>query len=262
MTSLSCSKANSVWNVSFLVDNQFQASLATAVSAFPSYGCTDDLVRPMVPWIAERALEVEHLFPNDIALLKSGDEREVALTQRQCLCLLALAFFGLHDCVFEGSDILNLCKWDNEREKMTCLMFYFHELRKRITADSSWQGSKVSFLRRHIASDFSVAERFSSCRKDLCKVDVSDTGRIEDVPNALHADFANKYIGGGVLSGGCVQEEIRFTISPECLVSMLLCERMEAREAICLRGTERFSDYSGYGRSSLIRACANTTAST
>ena len=31
----------------------------------------------------------------------------------------------------------------------------------------------------------------------------------------LHADFANMYLGGGVICGGNVQEEIRFSICPE-----------------------------------------------
>ena len=54
---------------------------------------------------------------------------------------------------------------------------------------------------------------------------VVEKGGIEDAPNTLQADFANEYIGGGVLCGGNVQEEIRFSICPECLVSMLLCPR-------------------------------------
>ncbi len=48
----------------------------------------------------------------------------------------------------------------------------------------------------------------------------------------LHADFANEFLGGGVLSGGCVQEEIRFAICPELLVAGLLCPCMSAEEAI------------------------------
>ena len=44
-----------------------------------------------------------------------------------------------------------------------------------------------------------------------------------------------------------LQEEIRFVISPECLVSLLLCERMERYEAILISGAEQFSSYSGYG---------------
>merc|ERR1711988_1213662 len=63
----------------------------------------------------------------------------------------------------------------------------------------------------------------------------------------LHADFANKFIGGGVLSGGCVQEEIRFAICPELCVSMLVCPCMLAEEAIQIIGGEQFSAYSGYG---------------
>ena len=35
----------------------------------------------------------------------------------------------------------------------------------------------------------------------------------------LEVDFANAYVGGGVLAHGCVQEEIRFLICPELIVS-------------------------------------------
>ena len=44
-----------------------------------------------------------------------------------------------------------------------------------------------------------------------------------------------------------VQEEIRFSINPECLVSMLICEPMLDNEAILIRGAEQFAEYSGYG---------------
>ena len=59
-------------------------------------------------------------------------------------------------------------------------------------------------------------------------------------------DFANKYIGGGVLGDGCVQEEIRFVLSPELIVSILFCERLEDNEALLIKGIERFSCYEGY----------------
>lgn len=48
----------------------------------------------------------------------------------------------------------------------------------------------------------------------------------------------------------CVmQEEIRFVINPECLVSLLCCEVMAPDESILMIGTEQFSTYSGYGGS-------------
>merc|ERR1740121_1834828 len=68
----------------------------------------------------------------------------------------------------------------------------------------------------------------------------------ETAPKLAHADFANMFIGGGVLSGGCVQEEIRFAICPELCVSMLVCPCMQPEEAIQIIGGEQFSDYSGY----------------
>ncbi len=60
------------------------------------------------------------------------------------------------------------------------------------------------------------------------------------------ADFANKFVGGGVLRGGSVQEEIWFVICPELLVSLLLCEQMGPTEAIVITGAQRFSEYEGY----------------
>lgn len=63
---------------------------------------------------------------------------------------------------------------------------------------------------------------------------------------AAQADFANLYIGGGVLSGGCVQEEIRFSVCPETIVSLLLMAPMEDRDSIVIRGAEQFAQTRGY----------------
>ncbi len=76
-----------------------------------------------------------------------------------------------------------------------------------------------------------------------------DRGSIEDSKGYLHADFANRYIGGGVLHGGCVQEEIMFGMKPELIASMVFCDVMEDNEAIELHGSERFSEHTGYGSS-------------
>ena len=51
------------------------------------------------------------------------------------------------------------------------------------------------------------------------------------------------------MGDGCVQEEIRFAICPEMLVSLLVCEGMEANECIFLVGCERYCSYEGYAGS-------------
>lgn len=53
---------------------------------------------------------------------------------------------------------------------------------------------------------------------------LKDSGNIEDEGDKIHIDFANRMIGGGVLESGCVQEEIRFLVSPESLVSLVITE--------------------------------------
>lgn len=44
------------------------------------------------------------------------------------------------------------------------------------------------------------------------------------------------YIGGGVLGTGCVQEEIRFAICPELIISRLFTERLLDNEALVIVG--------------------------
>jgi hypothetical protein len=91
-------------------------------------------------------------------------------------------------------------------------------------------------------------DALSSCSLPLSRVEYREVGCIEEAAHALQADFANAYIGGGVLYTGCVQEEIRFCLSPECLVSTMLLQRMADDEAIVLCGVKMYSHYSGYGR--------------
>lgn len=90
--------------------------------------------------------------------------------------------------------------------------------------------------------------RFETINPVLCKVNVEVEGAIEKQVDESHVDFANCLIGGGVLRNGTVQEEIRFIIAPETLISSLLCEKME-KDAILLLGTQQFSNYSGYRNS-------------
>jgi len=56
----------------------------------------------------------------------------------------------------------------------------------------------------------------------------------------------NRYVGGGVLGLGCVQEEIRFVICPELMVTMLVTEELDDTEALIVSGIERYSKYEGY----------------
>lgn len=106
---------------------------------------------------------------------------------------------------------------------------------------------------------------WAGSKKLLPRLYIDANGTIEDDGvGMLQADFANKYIGGGVLGHGCVQEEIRFLICPELIVGCLLAEAMKDNECLVMKGAhnwveivifihflgvERFSNYSGYAGS-------------
>ena len=58
----------------------------------------------------------------------------------------------------------------------------------------------------------------------------------------MYTFIQNNYIQG------CVQEEIRFSINPELFVSMIFTQLLDPLESAIIIGTERASQYTGYGR--------------
>lgn len=60
-------------------------------------------------------------------------------------------------------------------------------------------------------------------------------------------DFANRFLGGGVLNRGCVQEEIMFLLQPELIASCLFVECLGDDETVIIEGTEQYSTHTGYG---------------
>lgn len=79
-------------------------------------------------------------------------------------------------------------------------------------------------------------------------MELSLTGLIEDEKNAIQVDFANKFLGGGVLTHGCVQEEIMMLESPEMLTSLLIAEKMDANESITICGCLKISQGEKYSK--------------
>ena len=141
--------------------------------------------------------------------------------------------------------------------KLSCLVNYFNVM---VAAKSSKLFPAVSteaLLGRSIELERLVAPKLrgaewwcSQTDIGLCGVEVREKfERIETAHDALQADFANKHIGGGVLRRGCVQEEIRFMISPECLLAVMLTDPLAENEAVVIRNTVQFCDYSGYSQS-------------
>ena len=209
----------------------------------------------------------------------------VSLSRLHAASILALAFFdaiGPH--AVEDADEWDLpevptCRhWlgvgdvyggnPADEQKCVCLIHFFAEARRTFAhdlSDPAITAAKAAIstataataelttsrlvLPPSVATESAAqsAKEWLKCTTPLLPLTVVESGGIEGAPGALQADFANEYLGGGVLHGGNVQEEIRFSICPECLVSMAFTPRMRPHEAVLLTGIRQYASYSGYG---------------
>ncbi|CAH1373550.1 unnamed protein product [Tenebrio molitor] len=207
----------------------------------------------ILPKIIELALCLPEYIPGSIPLLRKNHTTSVSFSQLQVAALLANAFL----CTFiwrkeaaptyPGVNFIKLFT-ANERvkrqscvaEKLKCIIHYF----RRVTSKSPV--GVITFKRKFVPRNY--MPRWDTLDNNLgnTRIHVASSGTIEEGLGLLQVDFANKFIGGGVLSYGCVQEEIRFVICPELIISRLFTEELGDSEAVVITGIERFSNYSGY----------------
>jgi poly(ADP-ribose) glycohydrolase len=83
-------------------------------------------------------------------------------------------------------------------EKLKCILHYFAEFMRRSPSGC------ISIIRQQIAEHEKL--EWSKMEMPLAALTVMPTGKIEDEGEQMtQLDFANQYIGGGVLGHGCVQ---------------------------------------------------------
>ncbi|KAK1642247.1 hypothetical protein QYE76_060052 [Lolium multiflorum] len=271
-----------------LADALHDLRVALALSALPARAAEgyalffDDLLSrahardwfsDVLPRLARLLLRLPALLEDHYAaataalglrLLASQDAGVVLLGQELAAALLACALFCLFPTAGRAEARLPAINFDtlfaaltynnsrpSQEHKVRCLAHYF----ERVTA--STPTGFVSFERKVLRCGsvsggitYPDSDAWMKSSVPLCPFRVISSGLIEDEEQeALEVDFANKYLGGGALSRGCVQEEIRFMINPELIVGMLFMASMGDNEAIEIVGAERFSQYMGYGSS-------------
>lgn len=196
--------------------------------------------------IAHLALELPKHIRQPIRALRIGQNGSLTLSQLQIASLLANAFYSTFTCRNIGEfNRINFIRLFNRKtpkaaEKLKCILHYFSQFFKNPP------NGTVSIIRQKLSCE--QEPKWDEIEIPLVNLNALPNGRIENEgENMTQVDFANEYIGGGVLGYGLVQEEIRFLICPELIISCLVCEKMEKNEAILIIGAERYSDYQGYG---------------
>ncbi|XP_050561673.1 poly(ADP-ribose) glycohydrolase isoform X2 [Spodoptera frugiperda] len=212
-----------------------------------------------LPEIIKLALDLPKLVQAPIPLLKQHKNFSVSLSQQQIASLLANAFFCTFPrrnatkktseyasypfINFNSSGLYESTNSDANLEKLKCICHYFRRVVTKVPVGT------LTFSRRSVPPRDCPAWAGSTRPIGSIPLHVEPVSTIEDADSLIQIDFANKFLGGGVLGHGCVQEEIRFVICPELMISMLFTEVMRPNEALMIIGAERYSKYVGYGHS-------------
>ena len=217
---------------------------------------TENFFQKVLPKMVDLLISSPNMITCPLPLLTAGRTRSITLSQQQISVLLVNAFF----CTFPRRNARNsnaefssfphinfntLFGLNHRREeahldKLKCLLSYFSQV------VTNTRTGLVTFTRKSLTGD-SLPD-WRSCQQTLTGLHLTSTGFIEtEGAGMLQADFANRFVGGGVLSSGLVQEEIRFTVCPELIASMLFTEVLGDTEVLYMIGAEQFSSYSGYG---------------
>lgn len=210
----------------------------------------EHLFDSVLPEMVQLALRAPQLLTKPVPLLKRGMNHSLTLSQEQISCLLSNAFF----CTFPRRNsrkteyynypdinFFRLFEGSSSRkiEKLKTLMCYFKTITEQMP------NGLVTFTRRSLEN----AVHWRSSEKQLTRLHITCEGTIEDDGyGMLQVDFANQFVGGGVTSLGLVQEEIRFLINPELIVSRLFTEALGHNECLIITGTQQFSKYTGYSQ--------------
>ncbi|XP_075245397.1 poly(ADP-ribose) glycohydrolase-like isoform X2 [Convolutriloba macropyga] len=211
-----------------------------------------------LPKLQALALELPQLVTQPIPWLNQNTNMSLTLSKRQVASLNANLFLNTFP-VQDGTgdlprhhDMLTLFsskranRVNSNFEKVRCLLNYFHRVTDSTNCEMS--SGTVSFHRRCLDLD-QARPQWEKVDKHLSQCTVKSKGFIENQQEMLQVDFANQYIGGGVLGEGCVQEEIRFVTHPELFVSLLFTPRLLENECLIIQGAERYCDYVGYSDS-------------
>jgi len=204
--------------------------------------------------------DINNLFPKKgIETLKTCDNKFIELNRKQVALIFLLSFFDLIDVkstdnknYFIVSNIL-FTKYENTFQFGRCFLNYLTVIGRWIAENNPILEEKIVFGRKNEKSK----DYLEKSDVELCKLKLIDTKESLFNGDASYGiDFANQYIGGGTLNGGCVQEEILFAIEPEAIVSLFFMEVMDDNDAIAIFNTIQYSKYDGYGWDFIYTGCA------
>ena len=204
-------------------------------------------------YLKQLALNIKQILPDYIPLLKANDNyNKICLTRKQVALLFLLSFFG---CFPENTNsnlnsfyVSKVLYAQNgpQFEFGRCFLNYLTIIGGWLAENNIILDEKITYVRQCISRESNDFENMNYI--NLCEVNIVPQGSLFNSDSNYFVDFSNKYIGGGSLNGGCVQEEILFATQPELLIAMVFMEVMDENDGIGIYNTIQYSAYNGYGK--------------
>ena len=206
------------------------------------------------------ALNLEKILPEKIPMLKKNTKDMRKFKRKEVALIFLLSFFNLIDMSQEKERDTNIFFVFNILLSLTkvkfefgrCFLNYLTIIGKWLSENNPILEEEIKYIRDRNKLNIKKINKTI----DFCEIQIFEKGSLFDGKTSYFVDFANEYIGGGVLRGACVQEEILFAVQPEAIISMFLMEVMSDEDAIRIDNTIRYSDYSGYAGTFKFEKCA------
>ena len=197
---------------------------------------------------------IEDFFPTKgVDLLKTKKDGHYSMNRKQVALIFLLSFLNLIQVKESNKkNYFDVCSVLFMRHPTAynfglCFLNYLTVIGKWLETDNEILNQEIIYKRKNNNSMDYLFGPTDNIK--LCDVVLKNKGSLFEGDDSYFVDFANKYIGGGVLNGGCVQEEIFFAIDPEAIVSMFFMEVMDDCDSIGIFNTIMYSKYKGYGYS-------------
>jgi len=195
----------------------------------------------------EIALKYPTYFSRPIPRMTTQTDIQLGLSRAEVLCILVHAF---------------LCTWGKQPVDYNTINFSGLYSQLGTPAEGAKFRAIIQYFQIICSRDLAILENeniifhrqvlpkypnFQTSTKPLSALTVLNEGKIEEAQGQLQTDFAHRMVGGGVISGGNLQEEIRYAINTELIASCLFTSELHNNEVLIIKGTEQFSKYTGYG---------------
>mmetsp|Transcript_21446 Transcript_21446/g.50445 ORF Transcript_21446/g.50445 Transcript_21446/m.50445 type:complete len:449 (-) Transcript_21446:224-1570(-) len=208
-----------------------------------------DFFGKILPKMQEWALALPSLFEGvELGVLVAGTACRIRISRIQARSLLATAFFcllpefdrdqrlGHFGTISFLSLYANSSKQGVAVARIQCQLNYFYH----VTLVEPL--GDLTFLRKCGADPVD----WEHSTIPLCSVELTSVLSIEASPAGAHVDFANRDLHIGCIIPSATQEEVVFSVRPECFIGLLFSDRMRNDEVIVIDGARQFNVYTGY----------------